>query len=203
MWSTIAQNQVYVTPDNGHSCPLGSTCHNLSYYISQPHIYFTSNTTIIFMSGEHQLNRQEPVMVVGADNLTLEGRGDWIESPEENVMLSTAIIRCTSGNGGFAFTRVCLNHHPCRLTFLTCGAEIYQQHNTTVCSYICRKCLFNLHSIEIQCKETKLDSSSWLLIVAQCKSQTVHSFTPIIVNIYNPSLAARNCTHGEHWCCHV
>ena len=59
VWSTIAQNQVYVTPDNGHSCPSGSTCHNLSYYISQPDTYFTSNTTIIFMSSEYQLNKQE------------------------------------------------------------------------------------------------------------------------------------------------
>ena len=30
VWSTIAQRQVYVTPDNNsHSCPSGSTCHNL------------------------------------------------------------------------------------------------------------------------------------------------------------------------------
>ena len=94
VWSAIAlQRQVYITPDNiSHSCPSGSTCHNLSYYISWPDTYFTSDTTIIFMSGEHQLNRQEPVMVIGANDLTLEGRGEWIEGPEENVMLSTAII---------------------------------------------------------------------------------------------------------------
>ena len=55
------------------------------------------------MNGEHQLNKQEPVIVVGADNLTLEGQGEWIAGPEENIMLSTAVINCTSGFGGFTF----------------------------------------------------------------------------------------------------
>ena len=136
VWSTIAQNQVYVTPDNGHSCPSGSTCHNLSYYISQPHTYFTSNTTIIFMSGEHQLNRQEPVIVVGADNLTLEGRGDWIEGPEENVMLSTAIIRCTSGNGGVAFMDS-LSITIRRLSLLTCVISYIRRLSLIITVFLC------------------------------------------------------------------
>ena len=125
VWSTIAAlNQVYVSPDNGHSCPSESTCHNLSYYISQLQTYFTSNTIIIFMNGEHQLDRQEPVMVVGADNLTLEGQGEWIAGPEENVMLSTAVINCTSGKGGFTFidsSSITVRG----LTFLTCGTVSY------------------------------------------------------------------------------
>ena len=75
------------------------------------------------MNGEHQLDKQEPVMVVGADNLTLEGQGEWIAGPEENVMQSTAVINCTSGKGGFTF----INSSSITiqgLTFLTCGANI-------------------------------------------------------------------------------
>ena len=124
VWSTIALDTVYVSPDNSHSCPSGSTCHNLSYYISRSETYFTSNTIIIFMNGEHQLDKQEPVIVVGADNLTLEGRGEWIAGPEENVMLSTAVINCTSGKGGFTFdTSSSITIRG--LTFLTCGTKSY------------------------------------------------------------------------------
>ena len=126
VWSTIALDTVYVSPDNGHSCPSGSTCHPLSYYISRSETYFTSNTIIIFMNGEHQLDKQEPVMVVGADNLTLEGQGEWIAGPEETVMLSTAVINCTSGKGGFTF----INSSSITikgLTFLTCGTQSYTQ----------------------------------------------------------------------------
>ena len=79
------------------------------------------------MNGEHQLNKQEPVMVVGADNLTLEGRGEWIAGPEENVMQSTAVINCTNGKGGFSF----INSSSITiqgLTFLTCGTQSYTQN---------------------------------------------------------------------------
>ena len=44
-------------------------------YLSQLEIYFTSNTIIIFMNGEHQLDKQEPVMVVGADNMQSDTGG--------------------------------------------------------------------------------------------------------------------------------
>ena len=78
------------------------------------------------MNGEHQLDKQEPVMVVGADNLTLEGQGEWIAGPEEAVMLSTAVINCTNGKGGFSF----INSSSITiqgLTFLTCGTKSYPQ----------------------------------------------------------------------------
>ena len=56
--TAFSTNDVYyVTADDaaGHeqSCPPHQICHNLSYYISQPDSYFTSDTTIIFLEGEH------------------------------------------------------------------------------------------------------------------------------------------------------
>ena len=99
----------YVTTDTaGHDqlCPLHQICHNLSYYISQPYYYFTSDTTIIFLEGEHSLDREYPVYVSNVHNLTLkEGQGQWpVAGPEETVMQSTVIIKCVGGLGGFHFS---------------------------------------------------------------------------------------------------
>ena len=56
-FTTFSANVYYVTPDDaaGHeqSCPPHQKCHNLSYYIYQPGRYFTPDTTIIFLEGQH------------------------------------------------------------------------------------------------------------------------------------------------------
>ena len=98
----------YVTAHDaaGHkqSCPPGQICHNFSYYISQPDSYFTSDTTIIFLEGEHSFDRVDLVHVSNVHNLTLKGQGQWpVAGAEETVMQSTVIINCTRGRGGFYF----------------------------------------------------------------------------------------------------
>ena len=96
----------YVTADDAdQSCPPHQICHNLSYYISQPDHYFTSDTTIIFLEGEHSFDREDLVNVSNVHNLTLKGQGQWpVAGAEETVMQSTIIINCTRGRGGFYFT---------------------------------------------------------------------------------------------------
>ena len=95
----------YVTADDAEqSCPPHQICHNLSYYISQPDYYFISNTTIIFLEGEHSFDREDLVHVSNVHNLTLKGQGQWpVAGAEETVMQSTVIINCTRGKGGFYF----------------------------------------------------------------------------------------------------
>ena len=98
----------YVTAHDaaGHeqSCPPHQICHNLSYYISQPDSYFTNDTTIIFLEGEHSFGREDLVHVSNVHNLTLKGQGQWpVAGAEETVMQSTVIINCTRGRGGFYF----------------------------------------------------------------------------------------------------
>ena len=91
----------------GHEqlCPPHQICHNLSYYISQPDSYFTNDTTIIFLEGEHSFDREDLVHVSNVHNLTLKGQGQWpVAGAEETVMQSTVIINCTRGRGGFYFT---------------------------------------------------------------------------------------------------
>ena len=64
--TAFSTNDVYyVTADDAagheHSCPPHQICHNLSYYISQPDSYFTSDTTIIFLVGDHSFDIMDVV----------------------------------------------------------------------------------------------------------------------------------------------
>ena len=119
----------YVTAHDaaGHeqSCPPHQICHNLSYYISQPDSYFISDTTIIFLEGEHSFDRENLVHVSNVHNLTLKGQGQWpVAGAEETVMQSTVIINCARGRGGFYFGT---SHNITveGLTVVNCGGVAY------------------------------------------------------------------------------
>ena len=106
--TAFTANVYYVTADDaaGHeqACPPHQICHNLSYYISQPGRYFTSNTTIIFLEGHHSFDREDLVQVNNVHKLTMMGQGEWpVAGAEETVMQSTVIINCTRERGGFIF----------------------------------------------------------------------------------------------------
>ena len=125
--SAFASTDVYyvIADDAGHeqSCPPRQICHNLSYYISQPGRYFTSNTTIIFLEGNHSYDREVHVNISHVHNLTLKGQGQWpIKGAEETVMQSTVIINCTRGRGLFIFDR---SHSITveSLTVVNCGRD--------------------------------------------------------------------------------
>ena len=112
----------YVTADDAAGqCPPHQICHNLSYYISQPVHYFTSDTTIIFLEGEHSFDREDLVHVSNVSNLNMKGQGQWpVAGAEETVMQSTVTINCTRGRGGFYFA-VSHNIIVEGLTVLNCG----------------------------------------------------------------------------------
>ena len=105
--TAFTANVYYVTADDAgleHSCPPHQICHNLSYYISEPGHYFTNDTTIIFLEGQHSFDSTDLVQVNNVHNLTLKGQGQWpVAGAEETVMQSTVIINCTRGRGGFIF----------------------------------------------------------------------------------------------------
>ena len=125
--SAFTSTDVYyvIADDAGHeqSCPPHEICHNLSYYISQPGHYFTSNTTIIFLEGNHSYDREVHVSISHVYNLTLKGQGQWpIKGAEDTVMQSTVIINCTRGRGLFIFDR---SHSITveSLTVVNCGRD--------------------------------------------------------------------------------
>ena len=97
----------YVRPADVSTCP-GQPCHNLSYYSENSHLFFTSNTTLYFLPGEHILGH---VIVRLVSNITLVG----IVSAEHTI------LQCP-GEGGIAFIN-CEKIYMLHLTFSNCGAD--------------------------------------------------------------------------------
>ena len=88
---------------NGAPCPTSSSssCHELSYYTSQPSVFFTNNNVFYFLEGHHILDRQ--VVISGVNNLTLQGLGTIETGHHETVTQSTVVIKCNRSTGGFVF----------------------------------------------------------------------------------------------------
>ena len=97
----------YVRPADVSTCP-GQPCHNLSYYSENSQLFFTSNTTLYFLPGEHIL---EHVIVTDVSNITLVGM----------VSAEHTILHCP-GEGGVVFID-CKKVYLVHLTFSNCGAD--------------------------------------------------------------------------------
>ena len=130
------------------SCPPHQICHNLSYYISQPDSYFTNDTTIFFLEGEHSFDREDLVHVSNVHNLTLKGQGQWpVAGAEETVMQSTVIINCLRGRGGFNFTT---SHNITveGLTVVNCGGVTNDDAIPVFNFYTVQSLFFHKNSIQ-------------------------------------------------------
>ena len=88
-----ADNTYYVSSTTGASSDHSSN--NLSYYISNADHYFASDTTFVFMEGEHVLDKPGvfQLIVSSVSNLTLT-------TPSTNT---SAVIRCGMHTRGLAF----------------------------------------------------------------------------------------------------
>ena len=118
--STLTSARVLTVSNNCTN--LSSTdCHNLSYYLSHPSQYLTSNSILIFLEGTHSLT--EPVIINGVTNLTLRGEGILHDGYHWTVRQSTVIIKCTDDSeGGFIFVRSSV--HIENITLTNCGTSI-------------------------------------------------------------------------------
>ena len=170
----------YVSAHNGKDCPVDSDCHSLSYYLSDPELYFTSNTRITFLKGTHLLDREEPVKISQVTDLTLFGSGQWVHGPEETIMESTAVIYCTKGSGGFAFyssSKIAVT----KLSLINCGAfhsdakVLKNDFYTTLLFAKISK--LSLHSISIQ------NSTGHGLVLYNCPSADILSLSVVYSNI--------------------
>ena len=174
----------YVSTANGKDCPPDSDCHSLSYYLSDPELYFTSNTKITFLEGTHLLDREEPIKISQVTGLTLIGRGQYVPGPEETIMKSTAVIYCTNGSGGFAFydsSRIAIT----LLSLINCGAFHFDVkvldkifYSTLLFSNINQLSLFN---VSIQ------NSSEHGLIVHNCHNPNLYHCSVAYSNINRTS----------------
>ena len=83
------------TPASCSSCPHNSTqCITLSEYAQEAKVYFTSNTTMLFLAGDHVLDRN--ITVANVARLIMHG-----ESSSDNI---PTIVR--NGSVGFNFTNM-------------------------------------------------------------------------------------------------
>ena len=185
--SLAEDHHYYVSAANGKDCPADSDCHNLSYYLSDPELYFTSNTKITFLEGKHLLNREEPIKISQVIDLLLLGIGKWVRGPEETIMESTAVIYCTKGSGGFAFydsSRITITN----LSLINCGAlhsdKVLIENSTFLFSTISE---LNLHYISIQ------NSSGHGIIAYNCVFTKLYSCSIAYSNIEKGSLDILQC----------
>ena len=97
----------YVRSADVSTCP-GQPCHNLSYYSENSHLFFTSNTTLYFLPGEHILGH---IIVTDVSNITLVG----IVSAEHTILFCP-------GEGGIFFMNS-KEIYMLHLTFSNCGQD--------------------------------------------------------------------------------
>ena len=71
---------IYVTPEKEHSCPHNTQlCYTLSHIAENPMNYFSSNTRIIFLPGNHTTDTNRSIVIANVSNITLEGSGSTIQ----------------------------------------------------------------------------------------------------------------------------
>ena len=110
----------YVTAnDNSSDCPPSSYCHTLGEYVQQQHDIFASNTTVEFLPGLHELNKDGVIFISFVKNLTLIGSSSFVESPD-GYSYSDTVVFCTNYSG-FLFTNV-TELKITNITFTHCGA---------------------------------------------------------------------------------
>ena len=66
------QTKYFVTPNEDTPCP-ALPCHTLFHYLENTTLYFTSNTTINFLQGVHEINKSGMLLIENVNNLTLTG----------------------------------------------------------------------------------------------------------------------------------
>ena len=79
--SKLSQQTVFCVTSNDSQS--NSTCHTLKYYMSNSSLFFKSNTTFIFFSGEHLTDFNMSLQVTNVSGLTLEGKGATIQCNQQ------------------------------------------------------------------------------------------------------------------------
>ena len=112
----------FISAPGGTPCPTDTSCYNLSHVISHLDVFLTSNTVLTFLEGTHVLEQDEPVVVSGVSNLTLQGKGEMEDGFHWTVRQSNVIIKCQGLVGGFVFNESSVSIEG--LTITECGASI-------------------------------------------------------------------------------
>ena len=127
--STVYSSTYYVAAPNGDKCESDQTpCHDLLYYSTDSHTFFTNHTIFTFLPGTHYLD--QTVLVSGVENLTLQGLGEKEAGFHETVTQTTVEIECRHSEGGLAFLNV-INLTLSGLTITECNSKPLTAVNST------------------------------------------------------------------------
>ena len=125
----FAQNVYCVTPTatSCSSCPHNTHCATLSEYAREAKMYFTSNTTMVFLPGDHVLDRT--ITVANVARLTMHG-----ESSPGNV---ATVVH--NGPVGFRFTNlVDFNIHSLAFISYNYRSLSYGSHPASISALLLR-----------------------------------------------------------------
>ena len=141
------QKHFYVKPTSTSSdCPRDEMCMTLSDYLQRVSEYFTSNTAIHFLPGNHTISEpsRELIVVSNAQNLSLSG----------SINANDTILHC-AGRLGFAFLNITnlkilnirMSHCGEIVTSLLTGTGFsIEMHPETKAALV----LVNIHSLVLQ-----------------------------------------------------
>ena len=182
-----------------------SNCHNLSYYASDPSLYFSTDTTLTFLEGVHYL--YEPVTISGVSNLTLQGEGALQDSSHWSVRESTVVINCLNSEAGLSFVDSSVSIS--NISFYNCGTPV---GNETLSSLLepyydgLYKTRFILESyINLQATLIFFNSTNVLLdqvSLQECSSFCIFSLNTQDMTILNSYIShSSQNTLSEYKCC--
>ena len=87
---------IYITPEEGHSCPNGTQqCYTLLHVATNPNNYFRSNTRVVFLPGEHTTDTNQSIIISNVSNIALEGRGSVIQCIQ-NLQMGFVFMEITN-----------------------------------------------------------------------------------------------------------
>ena len=108
--SGTSTSEFSILPNSNTPCPM-RPCYTLSQVMNNSSNYFTSNTTVVFPPGHHEVSTEGQLVIQNVNNISLVGDND-----------NTTTIKCT-GEFGLAFINI-TNLNISKLSFSMCGAPM-------------------------------------------------------------------------------
>ena len=149
------------------SCPHNNHCTTLSEYAEEAELYFTSNTTMVFLPGDHVLNMS--ITIADVSRLTMCG-----ESSSDN----RATVVCI-GSVGLSFTSM-VDFKIDYLAFTSCSRKSITQPTL---------------ALNVVCAALFLQSTRYAKLV-NCSFHD-NPATALVVNNTSMTLAGNNFTHNR------
>ena len=108
--TSTSTSEFSILPNSNSSCPM-RPCYTLSQVMNNPSNYFTSNTTVVFPPGHHEVSTEGQLVIQNVNNISLVGDNN-----------DSTMIRCI-GEFGLAFINI-TNLTVSKLSFSMCGTPI-------------------------------------------------------------------------------